>query len=231
MRKLLVAAALAAFAAAPDHVHAQLAPEDMPIQIPGAHDEPGDHGGPGARGEHGPRRPRLFISPSGEPFRGGNGLAAWFAQADADHDGAITPAEFEADALRAFRLYDANGDGIVDGFEIQAYERERAPEIGEIVVGGADAERGGRRGVRRRGGKGGEGAPKDGGPAGAGREGAARYSLLNEPEPLLAADEDVDGKVSLAEWKRATARRFARLDGAHAGRITLESLKPAPANR
>jgi hypothetical protein len=258
MRKLLVAAALAAFAVAPDSVHAQLAPQDIPLQIPGARDEPpnnGPHGPHGGPGEHGPRRPRLFISPSGEPFRGGNGPAAWFAQADADHDGAITLAEFEADALRAFRLYDANGDGVVDGFEIQAYERERVPEIGEIVVGGEEGERGGgERGGRRRGGRhgggmgggmGGDGgaeaeggqkdgakdSAKDGGrPTGAGRDGAARYSLLNEPEPLLAADEDVDGKVTLAEWKHATARRFAKLDRAHGGRITLESLKPAHPN-
>jgi len=158
----------------------------------------------------------VFISPSGEPFRGGDGLAAWFAGADADHDGALTPAEFQADAARAFRLYDTNGDGVVDGFEIQAYERERAPEIAEISFGGDE----GRRRGRRRGEAG-----------GAGREGAARYSLLNEPEPLLAADLDVDGKVTLAEWTRATARRFQALDTANAGRLTLENLRPAPPKR
>ncbi|MBW8882981.1 MAG: hypothetical protein JF615_16625, partial [Asticcacaulis sp.] len=74
-----------------------------------------------------------------------------------------------------------------------------------------------------------EGAPGGDEPSAgerAGREGAARFSLLNEPEPLLAADEDVDGKVTLAEWTHATARRFAQLDRDHAGRLTLEGLKP-----
>jgi hypothetical protein len=64
--------------------------------------------------------------------------------------------------------------------------------------------------------------------AGAGREGAARFSLLNEPQPLLAADEDVDGKITRAEWAHATARRFAKLDHDHAGRLTLESLRRKP---
>src|SRR5690349_14399725 len=39
----------------------------------------------------------LFLSPMGEPFRGGEGAEAWFARADADHDGVVTAAEFQAD--------------------------------------------------------------------------------------------------------------------------------------
>jgi hypothetical protein len=237
MRKLLVAAALTTLAA-PDRLHAQAAPPSAaaapPIETlaPPRRERPEREGG--EHGGHGPHGPRLFISPSGEPFRGGDGLAAWFAQADADHDGAITAAEFQADALRAFKLYDTNGDGVIDGFEIQAYERDRVPEIAEILIGGEETGGrpggGGRRG--RRGGRQGGGdqtsGQQAGGPVavGAGREGAARFSLLNEPEPLLAADADVDGKVSLKEWTRATARRFAALDKDHSGRLTLEKLRP-----
>jgi hypothetical protein len=165
---------------------------------------------------------QLFISPSGEPFRTGDGLAAWFTQADADRDGAITAAEFEADAWRAFRLYDADGDGVIGGLEIQAYERDRAPEISEFNFGG---EGSGRRDGRR-------GRPSRGGPRhAAGSTGAARFSLLNEPEPLLAADTDIDGKVSRNEWSRATARRFARLDRDHAGRLTLTTLREGSSKR
>src|SRR6201999_4451131 len=47
---------------------------------------------------------------------------------------------------------------------------------------------------------------------GAGREGAARYSLLNEPQPIAAADANLDGKVTLKEWMDMTDRRFAKLD-------------------
>jgi hypothetical protein len=203
------------------------------------------HGGPAPGGEahlrHG-----LFISPSGEPFRGGDGLAVWFAQADTDHDGSISRAEFEADAERFFHRLDANGDGVIDGFEINAYEQTIAPEItaleGERPPGAQSGEGprrggGGMGGGGRRGGGmgrhgGGMGGAPAGRPAGAGREGAARYSLINEPEPVANADENVDGKVSLEEWRHATLRRFNLLDKGKTGRLTLEALQgkaPPPA--
>ena len=62
----------------------------------------------------------------------------------------------------------------------------------------------------------------------AGRLGAARFGLLNEPEPLTNADEDVDGRVTLAEWKHATQRRFDRLDKAKTGRLILSDLLLPP---
>jgi len=207
-------------------------------------------GGPPPDGETHARR-GLFISPSGEPFRGGDGLAHWFAGADADHDGAITLAEFQADAERFFRQLDANHDGVVDGFEISAYEQQIAPEIAALDIdrgpqasGGAGQRRGGgmggggRRG--RRGGGGGMGggatgggvANSSGGGAGAGREGAARFSLINEPEPVANADENVDSRVTLEEWRHATLRRFKTLDKAGTGRLTLEQLQgKAPATK
>jgi len=186
------------------------------------------------------RRPRLFISPSGEPFRGDKGLATWFAGADANHDGAIDEAEFTADALRFFKTLDANHDDRLDGFELQAYERDIVPELAL-----QDGEPGGLPGGGRRGRGGGErrggASPTRDGHAGgadygssipdaavtapgAGREGAARYALLNEAQPVANADENVDGKVSLEEWKHATARRFAHLDKARTGRLLLADL-------
>jgi hypothetical protein len=191
---------------------------------------------------------RLFISPSGEPFRGEDGLGAWIAQADADHDGAISLAEFRADAQRAFKLLDTNGDGVIDGFELQHYEHDVAPEIAILnfdagPTAGRAPRRGGAGGGGRRGGRGGGSGGRAGGgtgsPAsetpqdtrvpGAGLEGAARYGLINEPEPIAAADADVDGKVTLAEWMAITDRRFAKLDRQKTGKLTRESLlHPGP---
>ena len=93
---------------------------------------PGEDG-PGPRGGG----QQLFISPAGEPFRAPPGapypVAAWFAGADANHDGALTRDEFVADALRFFTVVDADKDGVIDGFEVSAYEQRIAPEI----IGGA----------------------------------------------------------------------------------------------
>ena len=61
-------------------------------------------------------------------------------------------------------------------------------------------------------------------PKAAGRDGAARYSLLNEPQPIGAADADLDGRVTLAEWMVQTDKRFAKLDKLKTGKLTMESL-------
>jgi hypothetical protein len=174
-------------------------------------------------------RVRLFISPMGEPFRGPDGFSAWLAGADADHNAAVTLAEFRADAERFFRALDANNDGFIDGFEMQAYEREQVPEIGGVSVEDA---RGGRRGLFGGGKRRGAAAPAQGGggPKGAGRDGAARYSLLNIPSPVAQADEDWNGRISAIEWGHAATRRFAMLDKDNAGSLSHDGLRPPPSD-
>ena len=172
----------------------------------------------------------IFISPSGEPFRGAGGLAAWFAGADADADGLVTLAEFEADAERVFSLLDTDQNGSIDGFETQAYEREIAPEIrslgparmppGEGRGPGAEGERPRRPMLGM-----GRAAPP------ATREGAGRFGLLNEPHPVRGADGDLSGRVSLEEWRKAAARRFNLLDLDGDGVLTLDTLPPRPGAR
>jgi len=183
---------------------------------------------------------RLYISPAGEPFRGGDGLAAWFAGADSDHDGTLTPAEFRADAERFFKVLDKDGNGALRGPELQAYEREVAPEI--VGFYGAGPAGAGDGPVRKGRGPGGEVRRHDGGgrltggggrrsPLGApggGREGAARFSLLNIPQPVTGSDLDGDRKVTLEEWTRTAQIRFGLLDRSGVGRLTREGLPPLP---
>jgi len=227
VRRLLLAAVVLGLAGA-----AAAQPKDPPIIETYGREAPPPPG----------PRVRLFISPMGEPFRGPDGFGTWLAGADADHDGAVTLAEFRADAERFFKTLDTDGNGYIDGFEMQAYERERVPEIASMGV--EDARGGGRRGFggRRGGGKG--GAPQPGGDAGkaaggtqagafkpGGRDGAARFSLLNIPQPVAQADEDWNGRITLLEWDHAATRRFALLDKANTGRLTRESLQAPPSDK
>src|SRR6059058_6027803 len=100
---------------------------------------------------------RLFISPMGEPFRPAarddDGLADWFNQADANHDGRLTLDEMQKDAQRFFTTLDVAKDGEIDPDDITRYESEIAPEIQTSRFGLAsfDGEsRGGERGGGRR---------------------------------------------------------------------------------
>ena len=74
-----------------------------------------------------------FISPMGEPFRsqsaGDDTLANWFAQADRDRDGSLTPEEMRADAERFFASLDSDGNGEIEPEEMRVYEWELASEI------------------------------------------------------------------------------------------------------
>lgn len=188
---------------------------------------------PGAREDR-----MLFISPAGEPFHGSPGqpypVAAWFARADADHDGKLTRAEFRADAEAFFRRLDTDHNGVVDGFEMAAYEQAIAPEI-QPYVGRLRAGEGMNMNLgRRNGGRGGPGDDGGGGErpksrnAGPSLQGAAPYALLNEPEPVAAADADLSGSVSLAEAMAAADRRFTLLDTMGQGSLTLATLPKTP---
>jgi len=181
------------------------------------------------RGPAKPAPPPIFLSPSGEPFRPKSGgptpFEAWFAQADADHDGSIDRAEFRADALRFFKVLDTDGDGMIDGFEINNYELKIAPELiaaYEGAIGGPEVE--GERGGQDRG-RGEHRQGADGGPRG-GKGGPAEriQRLIGEAEPVSGADFDFDGRVTLAEWMRATDQRFDLLDVAKTGRLTRDEL-------
>ena len=181
-----------------------------------------------------PGAAQLFVSPMGEPFRAPAGQpypsAAWVAAADRNHDGAIDRAEFLADAARFFRRIDLDHDGKLTPEEVAAYERDVAPEIA-VYTGRPDMiptlPRGGGGGIADMLGLG----SSDGGAASGygGPMGAGRYAWLNVPEPVAAADADVDRLVSAAEFAAAAGRRFDALDTAGRGALRLAELPKTPA--
>ena len=179
-----------------------------------------------------------FISPMGEPFRppttGEAPIARWFARADRNQDGTLTADEMLADADRFFAKLDGNHDGQIDPQELTAYEWEVAPEIqvnenwrrprGDSSAPTAEkpepnADRPAEYGLWKRSGDRHDGYRMDG------LQGAARYGLLNIPQPVASADADFNRLISLAEFRQAAAYRFGLLDGQGQGRLTLAELE------
>lgn len=174
-----------------------------------------------------------FISPLGEPIRARtpneDTLARWFNQVDRNHDGFLTPDELVADAERYFAMLDTDHSGEIDPDELARYEWQVAPEIqvnsrlrrarapGEAAP---KADAGSATKVQDEGRQ-----RRDRNTADYGLQGAARYALLNLPEPVAAADADLNRAVTLQEFKQAALQRFQLLDKQHVGRLTLQALE------
>jgi len=182
-----------------------------------------------------------FISPMGEPFRAltatDDTLADWFYKADSNRDGILTAAEMQADAERFFATLDTNHDGQIDPDELSNYEYEIAPDLQVMsrprrapgqpapVVKAESADDLPVEKPRRHG----RGDQMDVGLGlGSDLQGAARYGLLNMPEPVAAADTDFNRAVTLDEFRAAAIARFQLLDKAQAGKLTLAQLEAMP---
>lgn len=182
-----------------------------------------------------------FISPMGEAFRAHNGtedtLAKWFYQADRDRDGFLTAAEMQADADRFFATLDSSGDGQIDPDELAHYEWEVAPEIqvmsrtrrapGQPVEAAKKVDENRPRDRERDRQNRREDAYASLGIHGE-LQGAARYSLLNIPQPVAAADADFNRAITLDEFRQAATSRFNLLDSGRQGRLTLAALEAMP---
>jgi hypothetical protein len=174
-----------------------------------------------------------FISPMGEPYRARSAtddtLSDWFAKADSNHDALLTPCELEADADRFFSILDTNGDGQIDPDELATYEWQVAPEIQAMArtrraPGQPDESE--RHKGRSRDPSAGRNASTDTSLALDGAlQGAARYGLLNIPEPVAAADTNFDRGISREEFRQAALYRFGLLDPKRSGKLTLVELQ------
>lgn len=178
-----------------------------------------------------------FISPMGEPFRASTAdddtLVRWFDQADRNRDGILTIDEMQADASRFFAMLDTDHDGEIDPDELAEYEWEVAPDIQVMSrtrpppgQGPAKARSDGKTGHEPGHWRSGSGEEDEmGSHYPHGLQGAARYAILNLPEPVAAADTNFDRSISLAEFRQAAAQRFQILDGDQAGRLSLPQLQ------
>lgn len=166
---------------------------------------------------------RIFVSPMGQPFRSTDAAPdperAWFDAVDTNHDGALTLAEFKADAGRFFTILDRKRDGEIDPDDIDYYENTLAPEVrsGNATGSGIIA--------RVQDGEGGASTQGTRGPLyDAGKLGAARFSYFDLPEPVTAADRNFNRGVDPMEFGRAAEQRFDSLDRNHDGKLTWDEL-------
>jgi hypothetical protein len=192
-------------------------------------------GGAGSGEERG--EINLFISPAGQPFRAKSGepypVATWFRAADRNGDGRLTADEFRQDAEAFFTVLDTDRDAAIDGFEIADYERKVAPEILPRVAGlrageGMDPRIFDERGRQRGGGEEGRGRRERAMAGDRLPQGAGLFSLLPDPQPVAAADNDLSGKITPEEWRAIAARRFTVLDKAGLGYLSLSTLPKTP---
>ena len=180
----------------------------------------GAAGAAAAQQEPQPIYTQLFVSPMGEPFRAIDGppypVAAWFAGADANHDGVISRDEFRADALRFFKRLDLDGDGKLSDIEMHRYETQVAPEI---IASTFDTS-----GTRAQVDSLGHDIPI----TRSVRQGASYYGMLDDPEPVRNADANFNMKVTLEEFLAAADRRFKLLRREGADGLKLADLPPTP---
>lgn len=210
----------------------------------------GAPGGPRGRPDAAAPRTAMFISPFGEPFTSEPGqpwpTADWFIGVDRNLDGEVLFDEFTADGRRWFDELDENRSGTLEPAELTAYEA-RLRRLARGPEAGSRPGRGGRDGRGRGAREGGDPptpmalagpAPQNGPPGGARRGGGgeagggygpvAEAGFFNLPQPVKAADVNVDQRVTAEEWAAATERWFVALDTDRDGRLTLNGLPRTP---
>ena len=168
----------------------------------------------------------LFVAPSCKPYRGQPGspypVAAWFAEADVNHDGRLDRAEYTANFLAYFDVLDTDRDGEIGPGEISHFESDILPEVRmaspEGSFGAEDEQPSGSD----------DDSPKT--PPERPR-GASFFGFFGAPEPLIVMDSNFDRGISRTEYAAAAAKSFRQLDALNLGYLTLATLPKTAAQR
>jgi hypothetical protein len=196
----------------------------------------------------------LFFSDPGAPWPS----ADWLAAADADGDARLTFEEFAADGRRVFAELDIDRDARIGPAELAAYEQDLQAANARLPMGGPGGRGpggpppgfppsflagSGEQQMPPGGGGGMPGGGMRGGPPGAGMMRPPRVraptgpfaygpiaaaGFFNYPQPVKAADRDVNQFVTAQEWAEATERWFLMLDADRDGALTLATLPKTP---
>jgi hypothetical protein len=168
------------------------------------------------------QRVPVYLTLMGEPVLGAQGerhpFRGWFAQDDANRDGSIDLIELQKDAARFFATLDVDRDGRIGPDEISRYETEVAPPALRAAGGltGVSSQRLSRTSRDREPPVTGSRLPDELDSTGP--------SFGDVPEPVTAADTNLNGSVSASEFNSAASRRFFAHDLNGNGRLEPKEL-------
>jgi hypothetical protein len=164
--------------------------------------------------DHAPTQ--IIYSPTGDPLNGGplgkptcaEAMKRWFGRADTNHDNAVTPDEFLADAKAQFQRMDIDKNGYLVSEELERFRMTYRDYPAEKKSEAAGEHEGGQPSGDRHG-KHGSG------------EGGSNASVI---DPVMSADTDLDYKVTLDEFVAYSQKTFRGLDTDHTGKLTLAAV-------
>jgi len=182
--------------------------------------------------------PRPTFSLNGEPLvppqwpqKCEDAIDMWFDRLDAGHTGGVTLAELTADAERQYKLMDLRHDGKVTAEELSKYRLKimgghylSVSTPGQRVGLGRGSDDDARPGDRldepadddrphKR--HGDDDRPVD----------AYAALVSDQPDPVMSADNDLDGSVTWDEFRALVAQDFAEFDKDHTGVITKSEVE------
>ena len=192
---------------------------------------------PACSGEDLPKPPHPIFSPNAEilavkrpqdsPQTCPNTLIAWFHRVDTNHDGRIDHDEFMADAERWFSVVDADHDGFAEPSEtakihakIMPWDQEKADRDREEEEAALreqmDAEAQAREQPQR---------DRMGNPIPFQKSSPRRRPGVSiDLDPVMAADANLDNRVSKEEFMAMAERHFVQYDLNHDGFLSQDEV-------